>query len=207
MFGRWLSNKPLFFDLFNDHVGITLEAVQHLYSGLSSDLHKFQSLPIKILERRANDVTRLCTAELHKTFITPLDRDDIYLLISRLDDIINSIDKVANRLVLYKIKTASPDLLSLTTTLLNAVIEVEKSVKGLQNLKQIETIQKSCEEIDGLEHEANVQLRSAIGRLFDEEPDAREIIKWKELYETLEKGTNCCAEVAEVVEGILLEKD
>lgn len=207
MFGRLLVRSHLFFDLFDRHAALTLIAAQELYLGFANEISKFQSLPIKSLERQANEITRQCTEALHRTFITPFDREEIYRLICRMDTIIDCIDKVANRLVLYKIQNATNELLVLTTIVLNAVLEVEKAVKGLRNLKQRDGIQRSCEEIIRFEHEANVTLREAIGRLFEEEQDARQIIKWKEIYECLEEATNCCAIASSVITGILLEYD
>lgn len=207
MLGRIFSKSHQFFDDFDSHAALISEAAQKLHQGLLAPFSHFEWLPIKMLERQANEVMRKCVEKLHKTFITPLDRDQIYQLIRRMDDIINCIDKVANRITLYQIHEATKELLNLSSIVLKTVLEVEKSVNVLRNLKHSALIEQSCTEIQRLEHEANAALREAIAHLFAEEQDAREIIKWKELYEGLENATNCCADTGDVMIGILLESD
>jgi uncharacterized protein len=207
MYSKLFPRKALFFDLFDQHIKITAEAIERLTACISSNLDLVAIAPVKTLEHQADIITRQCAEALHTTFITPFDRDQIFLLISRMDDIIDLIDGISDCLMIYKLNSASPDLLELAILLQSSIHQVGLGVKGLRNLKNREAIRTACREINRLEHDADAVLHRAIGRLFQEETNAREIIKWKEIYEILETGTDRCADVADVIEGILLEND
>jgi uncharacterized protein len=141
---------------------------------------------------------------LNKTFITPIDREDIFALISRVDDILDYIDGLANRLVLYKV-TPNMQLRGLVKILSLSVNEVAAAIEGLRKHKDPEDILKRCVEINRLENEADDALRAAIAELFDNEKDAIVIIKWKEIYEFLETATDKCEDVANVIESIIVK--
>ena len=142
---------------------------------------------------------------LNKTFITPIDREDIHALISELDNVVDLIYGTANRLVLYKVPAPGPDMQKVVHLLVRAVEEVAKAVLRLKDMKKPEMILAQCIEINRLENEADEALRSAISNLFEHEKDPIRIIKEKEILETLEHATDCCEDVANVLEGIVLK--
>jgi len=205
MFSRLLANKGLFFDYFEKHAGITLEAAQELLSCISNHQKIPESTKIKALEHEADAIAQHCIEALHRTFITPFDRDQIYTLICRLDDTIDSIDSTADYMIIYQMQTTTQDLLDLAHILVESVKQVERAVKSLRYLNDFNGIREICAGIRHLEGDADVKLFTALKSLFAQEQDAKQIIKWKELYESLETATDRCADVADVIEGILLE--
>lgn len=205
MFSRLFPRKTLFFDFFEQHAALITQAAGCLVTGISED--RSALMKIKALEHEADAITQRCVEALYKTFITPIDRDLIFSLIGRLDDIIDSIDAAVDCISVYKISEYSPDLHSLSTILFEATKQVQAGINELRNLKHGTTIGKACSEIYRLEHEADDILRETLGRLFEEETDARQIIKFKDIYEYLESATDHCADAANVMEGILLEND
>lgn len=205
MFSKLFPRKTLFFDFFEMHVALIVKAAECLLEGISN--HRSILTTIKELEHQADEVTQQCVEALHKTFITPIDRDLIFSLIERMDDIMDSIDAATDCLLVYKISDFSSDFINLCNVLIDAVREVQIGISGLRNLKKGVPIRNACREIYRLEHEADLSLRNALKSLFEEEQDARQIIKLKDLYEYLEAATDRCADVANVMEGILLENN
>jgi uncharacterized protein len=206
MFSRFLPKEPRFFDLFDHQATVVVESAEtflHLAKGLSPISDSVEK--IKRLESQADELTRQCIEALHKTFITPFERDDIYHLTSHLDDIIDSIDAAADCLLVYKISEITSFTKDLAEVLLNATIEVSEAVEAMRDLGNGEIIRKRCKKINQLENEADVVLRNALVNLFEEEGDIRLLIKWKEIYEHLENATDNCDNVANVIEGIILE--
>lgn len=194
-----IPKSPLFFDLFERHIALTRRAALLLQAG---DL-----LKIKQLEHEADRVTQECVEAIHRTFITPIDRDQIYKLISHLDDILDGIDKTADCLILYKVHQPSPYIDQLANLLVEAIKTVEQAVVALRSLSNAEAIRAACSVIRRYEHEADTVLYQALGLLFDEEQDARMIIKMKDIYESLEAATDSCADVADDIETILIENN
>lgn len=195
-----------FFDLFEQSADIIVEAT-HEFRLLLSDLSKKQtaSMRIKDLEHEADNVTHQTIEMLYKTFITPLDRDAIYKLITQMDNIIDLIEAASQRIFLYEITTVPKEALDLSDTCIRSAEHVRNAVSGLRNLKNSKKIIQECIEINRLENEADQFLRSAMAKLFREESDLRQLIKLKELYELLESCTDCCEDVANIIEGIVLE--
>lgn len=207
MFRKFLPTKVLFFDLFEQHAALIVEAAQKFYEGISHEGGINDLSSIKILEHQADLLTQKCLESLHKTFITPIDRDQIYSLIKGLDDIIDSIDEANDAMRIYKIHKATPEYIRLAELLVQSTRQIEIGVKGLRRMGEGALAAIIHKEIHRLEHEADEVLTKAIGNLFDEEKDARQIIKWKDLYEILENSTDQCAAVADLIEGIFLENE
>lgn len=208
MFERFLPKEGNFFEIFEQHAELIFQAAQKLVVTLSQKQLRacLSGNSIKKIEHQADELTHQCVEMIRKTFVTPFDREDIYRLISGLDDIIDDIDAVFECLVIYKITAIHPEAIHLAKVLLQCTEEVVKTIKGLRNLKNIEEIKQRVIDIHRLENEADQILRLAIGRLFEEELDTRELIKWKEIYEIMEQATDKCEDVANLVEGILLEQ-
>jgi predicted phosphate transport protein (TIGR00153 family) len=203
---RLLAPERTIFDDFEDLVRKTAQGCRLLLKIAEdfTDVHE-RVEQIKTIEEACGGVTHRVVADLHKTFITPIDRNDIYRLVTRLDDIIDDVEAVAERLVLYEIRRPTKELADLSRVLVAATERVLEAVSGLRNLKNPAVTLEKCIEINRLENEADALLRGTLARLFEEEKDPIAIIKWKELYELLERATDRCEDVANVIEGIVLE--
>ena len=158
---------------------------------------------IKEIEHQGDLQTHEIIRTLNKSFITPFDREDIYSLASALDDIIDAIDALAQRLIIYHIDKITPEAKELGFVILKACQTVEKAVAMLENKTQ--HILEYCVEINSLEGEADRVRADAISRLFDEERDPIFLIKWKEIYENLERVADRCEDVANVLESVVVK--
>lgn len=206
MLSRLMPKEYGFFDLFAE-LGETLVKSAHEFRSLlqSPDLAERYVQSIKDIEHHADDITHRTMTLLHKTFITPLDRDQIHTLIKTMDDIVDFIDASAQRILLFDIRTVPADMVQLADITVDSCELVKKSVAGLKYLKHPQELMASCVEINRLENEADHVLRAAVAKLFREETDMRNLIKLKELYELMETVTDRCEDVANVIEGIVLE--
>lgn len=207
MFERFLPKDVNFFDFFDKHAAILVKVSQEFLSLVSHekiDLSERKS-PIKSLEHQADEIVHNCLEALHKTFITPIDRDHIYRLISSLDDIIDALNTAYNGLIIFHLSSPTTELRRFAEIILQSSQEVEKSVKSLRHLKNSENVTPIFVEIHRLENEADDLLHRSLASLFDKESDTRLIIKWKEVYEALEEATDRCEDVADAVQSIILE--
>jgi predicted phosphate transport protein (TIGR00153 family) len=157
------------------------------------------------LEREADKITHDTLGQLHTSFITPFDRDEIHQLISGMDDILDIIQDVAESMSLYDIRRVPPEAKGMAEVTEKCCDAVRSVVKLLHSMDNAPAILKLCHEIDELESEADRDLRGAMSKLFREEPDVREVIKLKQIYEILESVTDRCKDVAGTVEAIVLE--
>ena len=207
MFGRLLPKEGRFFDLFNAHAEQVVRAARELKAVMDNfEAREEHARLVDEAEHAADRITADTIRLLHKTFITPLDRDHIHQLINALDDICDLIQDATETLTLYDIRRITPETARLADISLKCCERVKDVVHqlGVEDHK-FETIVKIAEEIDRLESDADRVLRAAVSRLFREEQDVREIIKLKAIYELLETVTDKCEDVANVIEGIILE--
>jgi len=206
MLGRLMPREGKFFELFNAHAARILEGSRELAAmiGTFSELEA-HAQRIDAAERAADKVTHETIALLHKTFITPFDRDQIHQLITAMDDILDLTQDVAESVALYDLRKITPEAKQLADICHMSCERVAAVVALLTHIKRPEAILKICEEIDRLESDADRVMRSAMSKLFREEPDVREVIKLKAIYELLETITDKCEDVANVIEGIVLE--
>jgi predicted phosphate transport protein (TIGR00153 family) len=160
---------------------------------------------VKQIEHECDEITHAVVAGLHKTFITPIDRNDIYTLITKMDDIMDLVEAAADRLALYDIPKMTKEVGDLARCLVASAEHVLGAVSSIRDLKKPNGILQHCIEINRLENVADGILRGALARLFREEKDPIAVIKWKEIYETLEAATDRCEDVANVLEGIVLK--
>jgi predicted phosphate transport protein (TIGR00153 family) len=160
---------------------------------------------IKAIESECDHITHHVVERLHKVFITPIDRNDIFRLISKMDDVMDFVEAASQRIALYEVNGNNKELWDLARVLQSGAERVSEAVSGMRNLKHPELILEKCVEINRLENEADVQLRGAIAKLFKEEKDPIQVIKWKEIFELLETATDRCEDVANIIEGVVLE--
>ncbi len=206
MFGRLMPTEGKFFDLFIQHGELCVKGGKELVSLMTNfdDLeHRVHA--IETIEKQADKVTHATLELLHKTFITPLDRDDIHQLITRMDDILDLMEDVGQTIWLYDIKQITPEAKRLAELCQTCCEKVLASVSLLHNMANAREILNICAEIDRLESDADHVMRAAMSKLFREEPDVRNLIKLKAIYEILETVTDRCEDVANIVEGIIVE--
>ncbi len=159
---------------------------------------------IKKLERDADGLTRAVFAELNKTFITPLDREDIQRIASKTDDVVDFMEGVSGRIMRYNISSTPPYILDMAKELVNATKEVEYMISKLKNVKSDKNLINHCRNTSDIEHTIDELYREAVGKLF-ETNDAINIIKLKDIYEAIETASDRCVDVADVVEDIVLK--
>lgn len=203
MFGKLLPRNVSFFEFFEEHASLIVKAAHLFLLHISSDANA--SDQIKTIEEQADDIVHRCAEALHKTFITPIERDDIHRLLSRMDDILDEIEAAVSCLIIYKIKTITPELKIQAEILYKAALEIENGIKCLRDMKNADVIRQNCRNINFYENQADKILIEAIGQLFEKEEDTRMLIKWKEIYEILENAIDRCEDVADIIEDIILE--
>ena len=212
LFGKLLPREGNFFEMFNQHADRVVEAA-HAFSQLVAnynDLHLREKYgqDVDNAERAADRVTHDVNKALHRTFITPLDREQIHSLINTMDDVADLIQDSAETMALYDVRHMTDEIKRLTALSVKCCERVRDAVKLLDRISDNSTAEaalKTCEEIDRLESDADRVMRSAMSKLFREEPDVREVIKLKAIYELLETITDKCEDVANHIEGIVLE--
>jgi hypothetical protein len=201
-----MPREGKFFELFNEHAALILEGSRELAALMASgdDLER-RARNVESIEKRGDKITRGTIELLHKTFITPIDRDDIHQLISEMDNILDLIEDSAQLMFLYDVRVLSPDAKKLADICVECCAKVKSAVELLSSMKNADAIMAICQEIDRLESDADHVMRAAIGRLFRDEPDVRELIKMRTVYEHLETVTDCCEDVANIIQGIVIE--
>ena len=206
MFGRLMPQEGRFFDLFIQHAGHIIDANRELVK-LMADVNNGQSAiyNIESCEKRGDKITHDVIELLHKTFITPLDREDIHALITRMDDILDLTEDVAQSVYLYDLQTITPEAKKLAEICVACSEKVRDAISLLPNMENAPKIRTVCTEIDRLESEADHVMRAAMAKLFRDEPEVRQVIKLKAIYELLETVTDRCEDVANVIEGIVVE--
>jgi len=206
MINQLMPREGRFFDLFNAHATHIVEggrALAQLFTNFETAA--VQAERIDAAEHNADKVTHETISLLHKTFITPLDRDQIHQLITNMDDVLDLIQDTAESIVLYDIRHVSPEAQQLAQICQMTCERVKTAVGLLANLRDADAILQTCQEIDRLESDADRVMRSAMSRLFREESDVKQLIKLRSIYELLELITDRCEDVANIVEGIVLE--
>jgi Phosphate transport regulator (distant homolog of PhoU) len=198
--------KSVIFELFeksvrNVHEGA--KALKDLFENYTDVPSKVQK--IKDLEHAGDDFTHHILDHLAKTFITPLDRDDIHHIAQRLDDVLDRMDVAANRMLLFNIPQPTEEAKKLSRILVKSTALLIEAISNLRNLKNSHTILECCLEIHTQENEGDRLMQQAIGKLFVEAGDAKEIIKWKDIYQILESATDRCEDVADVLHTIIVK--
>ncbi len=212
LFGKLLPREGNFFELFNQHGA-------HIAAGAKSFVAMIQNYADPVMrqkhadavdhaERQADKITAEVNRLLHKTFITPIDREQIHGLINTMDDVLDLLQDSTETMSLYDVREVTDEVLRLAELSAKCCERVAHVVTLLPNIGQAEVIDaalKTCEEIDQLESDADRVMRAAMSRLFREQDDVRELIKLKTIYEQLESITDRCEDVANLVEGVVLE--
>jgi predicted phosphate transport protein (TIGR00153 family) len=201
---KLFTKDEKFFRMFGQMSRLILEASEILQQMMQSPADDLQALAarIKDLEHKGDEITHRVIEELNKTFITPIDREDIHDLSTALDDVLDLIDSTAARTVLFQIKEIIPELPQMSAVLLSQVKEIAGALSQLQDNDHVV---ERCIEINRLENDADRLFQSAIGQLFEKIRDPIEVIKRKEIIETLEHATDKAEDVANVLETIMVK--
>ncbi|HYV05003.1 MAG TPA: DUF47 family protein [Blastocatellia bacterium] len=157
---------------------------------------------IKAIEVSCDELAAKIIQKLNSTFITPIDREDIYLLVTEVDDVIDMINDIARRLEIYGVAVPRPDAVEIARVLGEATKEVQAA---FANLERHEGVSDQIKNISELERQADTLYRDAVRRLFKEEKDAIEVIKWMSIYEELENSIDRCKDVAEALEAVVVK--
>jgi hypothetical protein len=207
MLQRLMPKSDDFFSDFEAQAAAVVEGAV-LLKGLLDD---FTNVPakcqaIKDVEHRADDITHRDFERLHTQFITPFDRSEIHRILSRIDDVLDLADAAAERLGLYDVDTVLPEARELAAVLVEQTRKMEEAVRGLRNMKKDpQTILAACQEMNKLENQADTLTRKTMAKLFKRGNDPLTVMKWKEIVDLLEEATDRAEDVANVIEGIVLE--
>jgi predicted phosphate transport protein (TIGR00153 family) len=207
MFRSIIPQEGVFFDDFDKICALVIEAAKNLKAMLEYGAPYAEAARrIKAIESQGDELTRHSIETLHKTFVTPLDRQDILHLTVGLDDILDTAEAVSSLLSLYHPQQVMKEALSLADLLVQGSEKVAEMVGLIRHLgKQANRILELSATLKLLENEADQAYQEAIARLFQKEKDTRELIKWKDILELIEAGTDRCEDVADIIEGIVLE--
>jgi predicted phosphate transport protein (TIGR00153 family) len=201
---RLVPREVRFFDLFeqqSQHIiraGQLLHELVHNFSDARAKAHA-----VKEVEHQGDQITHEIVRKLNTTFITPLDREDIHDLATRLDDVLDFIEAAAERLVVYRIKEPTSPSRAMAEVIVQMTHSMDRAIKCLRTMDP--GFHEHAVEVNRLENTADNLLRDSLAALFEEQADPIEVIKWKEIYETMETVTDRCEDVVNVIEGIILK--
>jgi predicted phosphate transport protein (TIGR00153 family) len=205
MFGR--SKDDFFFNAFREHATRSVEAAELLLEMLEHvDRKERLALDIGEKEGAGDKLTHETVKRLHETWITPLDRFDIHGLITKLDDVLDLVEAVSERIVLFGIREVRPAAVELARVLLKACMDMQRAMLLFPKIaSKGKDLLDICVEINRLENEADTIYRRAIAELFHDGNDPIEVMKWRDIFDNLEAATDRCEDVANIVEGVVLE--
>lgn len=207
MFSILLPKEVNFFDLFEKQAGCAVEAADCFKELVSKNHLDEESLKkMEDIEHKADDVAHDIFDQLNKTFITPFDREDIHALAKELDDVVDMIYTILNRMKVYHVEHVDKNLIEFSNVIYDSVHAVERAVKGLRNLKNTNDVLEACVEINRLENVGDAMRDSCLGQLFENAKDPIYLIKWKEIYQDAETVLDICEDVAHVVQSILVKQ-
>lgn len=195
-----------FYDLLEQHASGVLEGATIFKDVVENWQINHPGLAkLRELEHECDITTHEIMDKLNRTFVTPIDREDIHVLAKALDDVIDIIQSISERMVLFGIERKSQDLMGLVAILVESAVYVKKAVVGIRQMRRSRRILDYCIEINRLENSGDRLAERAIGRLFQEEKDPMEVIKWKEIYDSTEIAIDKCEDIANIIEGIVVK--
>nr|WP_315152192.1 DUF47 family protein [uncultured Flavobacterium sp.] len=196
-----------FFPLFEEASSNLIELASNLHEAVNLPLKEREVLFLRIdeLEQRGEDITRQTNLELSRNFITPFDREDIYALITSIDNVADNLHGAASRMRLYQVDKITKSIRKLTEINLEACQHIDEAVKELKNLERLKTITNACAKINKLENKSDNVYNKAVFEIFENETDVKNIIKYKEVLSVLETATDKCKSVASVLESITVK--
>ena len=203
---RFLPKEFDFFKLFNQQAQFAVTAAT-LFNEIVSkgQLTQERVQQMRDIEHQADDVTHAVFDNLNKTFITPFDREDIHALASELDSVVDMIYAITNRMFIYRLTEAHPDLAQLADVIEKSARALAVAVENMEDMKNYHGALEACIEVNRLENVGDSMRDAVLGKLFDTMPDHIQLIKWKEIFQFAEDVLDICEDVAHVVETILVK--
>ena len=203
----FIPREEKFFDLFE-------ESARNLVRGaglLAELIEKWENVEERVseiteLEHHGDNITHRIIAQLHATFITPIDREDIAQLADRMDDVMDLIEGAAVDMLIYEVKRPTERAQELADILVRTTSEVSAAIPRLRRRNQLNKIPEHCIEINRLENEADTVVRAALAELFHNQIDLADVIKWREIYDHMETATDRCEDIANVLEGVMIKR-
>jgi len=204
IFQFFVTKDKKFFPLFEEASSNLVQLASILHEAVNLPLKERDELFLKIdeLEQKGEDITRLTNLELSRNFITPFDREDIHSLITSIDRVADNLHGASSRMRLYQVAKITKSIRKLTEINLEACQNIDSAVKELRDLKKMKKITDACSRINKLESKSDSVYDKAVSELFENETDAKNIIKYKEVLSVLETATDKCKGVASVLESI-----
>ena len=200
------SNREKYYDLFEELADKLEEGVKLFTEIIGNyEYSEYKVGKLKEIEHEADHITHQVYKRMHRMFLTPMDREDIYLLANKMDSVLDEIESAAVRMYLYRMKEPAKELVQITAILKEAIAKIRKIIFSVRKKQDAALILQLCVEINTLENEADQLFRSAMVRLFDEEKDAIELIKVKDIIGRIETAVDNCEDVSNVIEGIVLK--
>jgi predicted phosphate transport protein (TIGR00153 family) len=200
------SNREKFYEFF-EALADKVEEGGKLFTEIigNYEYSEFKVGKLKEIEHEADHITHQVYKRMHKVFLTPLDREDIFSLANKMDSVLDEIESAAVRMYLYRMKAPTKELVQITGILTEAIAKIRRIVFSVRKKQDAELILKLCAEINTLENQADRVYRGAMVRLFDEEKDAIELIKVKDILGRIDTAIDNCEDVSNVIEGIVLK--
>lgn len=200
---RFVPKEEKYFSMLNEMASQVRESAELFVKIFQEyDNHARHAEHIKSIEVSCDELSAKMIQKLNSTFITPIDREDIYLLVTEVDDVIDMINDMARRLEIYGVTKPRPDAVEIAQVLAAATKEVEAAFTNLEDHK---SVAEQIAKISNVERQGDALYRDAVHRLFKEEKDAIEVIKWMSLYEQLENSIDRCKDVAEALEAVVVK--
>jgi predicted phosphate transport protein (TIGR00153 family) len=208
IFQLFVPKEPKFFVLFekaSTNLVLVAESLVKMLKEPNEEARLVIIREIEKLEHQGDIITHEIFHELSTTFITPFDREDIHALASAIDDIVDYVHGSGKRIELYNIKSIPPSMQELGNLILEGSKELQKAVLGLRNADRFKKVQENCVKINSIENAADDVFDRAVGRLFDMEKDAINLLREKEVLQNLETATDKCEDAANVIESIIVK--
>jgi predicted phosphate transport protein (TIGR00153 family) len=200
------SNREKYYDLFEELADKLEEGVKLFTEIIGNyEYSEYKVGKLKEIEHEADHITHQVYKRMHGMFLTPMDREDIYLLANKMDSVLDEIESAAVRMYLYRMKEPAKELVQITAILREAIAKIRRIIFSVRKKQDASLILQLCVEINTLENEADQLFRSAMVRLFEEEKDAIELIKVKDIIGRIETAVDNCEDVSNVIEGIVLK--
>ena len=201
-----MPRQEQFFGLFEQSASNVVKAARALKDMVDTlEMVDGRVAEITELEHQGDTITHRIMEQLHRTFVTPFDREDIATLAHSMDDIIDLIHAAADAMLIYKIEQPTQRAKELADIIVQGAAEVEKAVGMLRRRSELKRVLERCVELNRLENMADRVFRAAMAELFDDAVDITQVIKWREIYEHMESATDRCEDVADVLEGVALK--
>lgn len=203
---RITAKEEMFFDYFIETCEITCKAANLLDDLTNNYVNVNEKIAsIEETEHACDNSVHKILNELNKSFITPIDREDIFTIAKELDNITDDIESAAHRFSMFNVKEVKPEAIALTKLIVRATQELKNVMIEVKNMKKSKSLQTKIIEVNNVEDEADTIFRDAMANLFTSEQDAVEVIKWKAIFELLENTIDACEDVANIVEGVVMK--